>query len=267
MARPLDLPEFDAPPLNEVVLGIQFDPPTGYQQLLAGEVWGLFRKEFPRTEERPALPPTFETFGAPGGGVISLQIANGASHDRFWFLSPDGTELIQFQNDRLLHNWRKNGAPSAIYPRYERISSSFSREAEALQTYMAGLGSPALVVRQCEVTYINVIPITSPRDFRVGDWLKPLQFEVQPDDLNFASRRIIRTPTNQPVGRLIVEVASALGENGAPVLRFGLTVRGMPPTSTIASAIEFLTTGRDMIVREFCAMTTDAAHQAWRRTK
>src|SRR4051794_5656712 len=105
--RPTHLPDFRKPPLNEVVLGIQFNPVPGYSQIYAGEVWGLFRARFPQVQEMPALPPNFETFGIPQGPQIGFNVLAGASHDRFWFLSPAGEQLIQFQMDRLLHNWRK----------------------------------------------------------------------------------------------------------------------------------------------------------------
>lgn len=111
MTRPADLPDFSKPPLNEVVLGVQFSPPAGYTQIQAGEVWNLYRERYPRVEEYMPLPPAYELFGLPGMGQTSNQFSflEGPLHDRYWFLRTAGDELIQFQNDRLLHNWRKVG--------------------------------------------------------------------------------------------------------------------------------------------------------------
>lgn len=44
MNRPKNLLEYDNPPVNEVVLGVQFSTPDGYQQIYSGEVWGDFSK-------------------------------------------------------------------------------------------------------------------------------------------------------------------------------------------------------------------------------
>ena len=60
-----NLADFKAPPLNEVVMGIQFQPVPGYQQIRALEVWQLFREQFPVVQEQLPLNPQFETFGLP----------------------------------------------------------------------------------------------------------------------------------------------------------------------------------------------------------
>ena len=41
MNRPKDLPEYDNPPINEVVLGVQFSTPEGYRQIYADEIWKI----------------------------------------------------------------------------------------------------------------------------------------------------------------------------------------------------------------------------------
>ena len=93
-----------------------FAPVQGYQQIRAGEVWALFRKDYPRVEELAPLQPMFETFGLPQGGQIGFGITMGAPRNRFWFISSSGDELIQFQQDRLLHNWRKIGDQNKRIP-------------------------------------------------------------------------------------------------------------------------------------------------------
>ena len=111
--RPDDLPDFGKPPLNEVVLGVQFAPPSGYSQIRAGQVWELFKGKYPHTEEYMPLPPVFETFGPRVVAQANqLEFIDGPMHDRYWFLNDAHDELIQFQQDRLLHNWR--GSRSAM---------------------------------------------------------------------------------------------------------------------------------------------------------
>ena len=110
--RPVDLPEFEKPPVVEVVLGIQFSELRRYRTFHAGLLWGeKFRKAgFPKCVERPSLDPAFETFGAPGRNESRLQLIQmpGPEVPRLWFINHDETELVQIQSDRFLHNWRKS---------------------------------------------------------------------------------------------------------------------------------------------------------------
>src|SRR5688572_8563699 len=99
------LPEFSQPPINEVVLGVQFVTPGKYSQIFAGRVWSLFEKKYPHVEEQRPLEQQFETFGLPAA-QNKIKFITGPTHDRFWFIDESKCELVQFQADRLHHNWR-----------------------------------------------------------------------------------------------------------------------------------------------------------------
>lgn len=265
--RPAELPDFESPPLNEVVLGVQFNPPKGYRQINAGEVWGLFRSEFSRVEDREPLAPVFETFGLPARGT-RFEMMTGPSHDRFWFLRPDGTELIQFQQDRLLHNWRKVESEESAYPRFERMMTRFSDELARLEEYVNGLASQSLLINQCEISYVNHIPFESSDEQKASDWFRFIDFgEHEPEDFSIGFREIIRDAGSQPQGRLICEFKIAITKTGKRVIVMTLTARGAPLSPTKESALEFLTKGRGLIVSRFADLTTDAAHAKWRRIK
>ena len=160
--RPNHLPDFGKPPLNEVVVGVQFSPPKGYQQIRAGEVWALFKSDYPMVQEHQALEPAFETFGLPQHAQIAgrLSLVTGAFLDRFWFLRNSGDELIQFQHDRLLHNWRKVGDQTNEYPRFERMTERFGTELRRLEGYLASLSSQALDVHSHTFPAISRIPVS-----------------------------------------------------------------------------------------------------------
>jgi len=265
--RPSHLPDFRKPPLNEVVLGVQFSPPEAYQQIFAGEVWNLYRNDFPKVQEQPPLPPSFETFGLPTKSR-PFDFVTGATHDRFWFLRPDGEELIQFQQDRLLHNWRKVGDESNPYPRFEVMVNSFHRELEQLERYMQGLSPQALAINQCEVSYINHIAPLNDQALLASEWLRFISFfGKEPDDFTMAFREAIYDAENRPIGRLICEASVAIKSNRQRVIQLTLTVRGAPQQNTIASGLEFLKNGRDLIVSRFAQLTTDEAHKNWERIK
>lgn len=265
--RPDNLPDYRTPPLNEVVVGVQFNPPQGYQQILAGEVWRLFRKRYPQVSEQPALPPSFETFGLPSRAGPQIGFISGASHDRFWFLRPDGDELIQFQQDRLIHNWRKVGDGSNAYPRFESMIKRFSGELTKLQDYFNSLVAQSLEVNQCEVSYINHFEIGD-ETLDPADWVRMVDFGSKPpDDITIKFREIVRGKSGEPLGRLICDVGTGVKADSKRIIAMTLSVKGAPSESDIESALEFISAGRELIVHRFTELTTDKAHKKWGRIK
>lgn len=272
MTRPKDLPDFTNPPLNEVLLGLQFNQVRGYQQIYARDVWELFRNNFPRVEEQIPLPPAFETFGLPYQTHLNIGIASGPMHDRFWFLSESRDEIIQFQSDRLLHNWRKVGDQSNVYPRFENMIEKFTEEARSLAGYFSSLGpdkTDVFSVNQCEVSYINhIYPSDSGETSQPGFWLNFVDVEQRKlDDFNIVFRELILGDNGRPNGRIICEARSALDQKGQKIIALNITARGAPVEPNLTAALDFLKRGREMIVRMFAAVTTDSAHKIWGRSQ
>lgn len=268
--RPDDLPDFSSPPLNEVVLGVQYSPPGGYQQIHVSDVWNLFKKKYPQVQEYPPIAPSFEIFGLPQSSSTSGQInfLDGPLHDRYWFLRPEGDELIQFQQDRLLHNWRKVGDQTNEYPRFEAMINQFRGELNQLQQYMNGLFPQTLAINQCEVSYINHIAVEKLEDAKASDWLRFVAFSnPEPEGFSIGFREIIRGEDGTPRGRLFCEALAGVKPGGQRIIALTLTVRGAPNGSDIESALDFITKGRELIVRRFTELTTDLSHKIWGRVK
>ncbi|MDX2104092.1 MAG: TIGR04255 family protein [Alphaproteobacteria bacterium] len=266
--RPTDLPDFGTPPLKEVAMGVQFETPEGYQQIRAYEVWGLYRDQFPIVEERQAIPPTFETFGLPQRGPrVEFGVVSGALHDRFLFLSQEKDQLIQFQSDRLLHNWRKDANRGNEYPRFEILVGKFEAEFALLDQYMKTLSGKNLSVNQCEITYTNHI-ILGESQIYPSKWFRILgddKFNIE--NISLAFTKLICGPDGSPMGRLICEVNSALDGSGTPLLVAQLSARGAPRSTSIADALDFICIGRNLIVKMFAEITSEAAHTVWERTQ
>lgn len=264
-----ELPEFDAPPLNEVVLGIQFQPPTNYQQIQAFQVWELFRQEFPLVREHPPLPPQFETFGLPAFPQFSFNIGGGPVHDRFWFTQEGERQLIQFQQDRILHNWRKVDPHQTNYPRFESIISQFEAEIFKLEKYLVELGNARLIVTQCELSYINHIVLPEDDEtFLPQKWFSYVEENQSAVD-EFASmiKKILRDASGKPYGRLYRESGTGIDKFGRKILFLNLTVRGLPSSDSVADALMFIGTHRQIIAEEFINSTTLTAQQTWKRTR
>lgn len=266
--RPADLPDFGKPPINEAVLGVQFSSPLGYTQIRAGEVWDLFKSNYPQHEEHMPLAPVFETFGVHSAPPVNqFEFFNGPLHDRYWFLSQDRDELIQFQQDRLLHNWRKVGDGSNGYPRFDTMIEKFTGELRRFEAYIAQLAPQALQINQCEISYINHIAPTDKLP-KASDWLRFLQLNGNDVyGLNMSFRETISKGEEVPLARLICEVGEAIYPDGRRLIALTFTVRGAPRNSTVQSAAEFLEDGRNIIVRKFTELTTASAHKEWERIK
>jgi uncharacterized protein (TIGR04255 family) len=263
--RSSHLPDFRSPPLHEVVLGVQFAQAKGYSQIRAGEVWDLFRAAFPEAEEHPPLQPQFEVFGLPASAQMSLGFVSAPTHDRFWFLTPQKDELIQFQHDRLLHNWRKVGDGTNEYPRFDRMFKNFGTELVTLEGYFATLAPQALAINQCEVSYINLIPWD---EGPVEAWLNFVHFaDTAVDDFTAVFRRALPGVEGQPRARLICEAATALIPSTKRAIRLTLSVRGAPARADVSAALEFLEHGHEIVVRAFAEITTESAHKKWQRVQ
>ena len=96
------------------------------------------------------------------------------------------------------------------------------------------------------------------------NWLKFISFdELQPDDFAMTFRRVIFNAEGKPLGRLIYEAVVALTTNNETIVQLTLTFRGAPAGTDINAAIDFLKRGRELVVKSFKEITTDAAHQKW----
>jgi uncharacterized protein (TIGR04255 family) len=216
------------------------------------------------------LEPVFETFGPKGSAIaptFRFGLVTGATHDRFWFLSEDETELLQFQHDRFHHNWRKVPSLDNPYPRFEKMIERFQEELLQLNTYFSKNFDQSLVINQCEISYVNHIS-TEGHDRPWEDIFSFLRFSGEkPEDIGCKFRHEMLSGEDQPIGRLTVEAANGVSQTGSPIVVFTLTARGAPEQPTTEAALRFLSFGRLMIVRMFTELTTDSAHKRWERVQ
>lgn len=281
--RPADLPEFERPPVVEVVLGIQFADSTAYHTWHAGLLWeSTFRARFPKCFEQPPLNLVFETFGTrrPERNVIEIQQRAGPVVPRLWFVKDDESELIQFQSNRFLYNWRQYGH-SARYPRYEHVRERFFMELDDVISFFDQNNLGQIDINQCEISYVNHIRANTEGKPRVHleDVLTYLHVEdmdvklssghnIGREGIRLSTRSIVFDTSNgEPVGRLHIEAEPAVELDGTPIIRLGLTARGNPLTPTLQGVADFFDIGREAIVRSFTSMTTQKMHEMWGRKK
>jgi uncharacterized protein (TIGR04255 family) len=274
--RPADLPDFKNPPVTEVVLGVQFNSIERFVAPHLGLFWSVIAPRFGAAEEHPPIAPTFETFGQ------SSQILGGFSLDfpplfgmpRAFFIDTDRRQLLQVQRDRFLHNWRKIGDGDA-YPRFEAMLATFEAGLRQFSSFIEEHQLGAVEPNQCEVTYINHVPLRSNESAFAG--LQRLFESVLarphvsalglPEDARLMLRYVMRSNAGAPIGRLIVSAEPARRSDGTNIIQLNLTARGAPAEAGVSAVIEFLKLGRRYIVNGFAEITNPVMHAEWERQK
>jgi uncharacterized protein (TIGR04255 family) len=269
---PADLPEFARPPVTEVVLSVMFDGVTTLGAGHVGLLWHQFRNRFPRTEDHPPVPAQKEIENEgregrqPPGQIFQLQ-ALSKLNVRTWFLSADGTELLQVQNDRFSRNWRRTG--DEIYPRYPSVRGPFGDDLRQFSVFLSDNGLGELSPNQSEVTYVNAIDTETHGQLETvfRSWAPHRSSFLPPiEDAKFSCRFPIRTPGGEFVGRLHAEVQPAF-RGSHPIFLLNLTARGAPIGPGLEGALAFLDVGHEWIVRGFVDITAERMHQAWERRR
>lgn len=263
-------PEFEKPPVIEVALGVQFSPLSALRAAHMGLLWSLFRKDFPRTEDQPPLARAVERFDKPD--LPSFRIEPAPLTPRSWFLNKDGSQLVQVQQDRLVHNWRKVGA-NTPYPRYFQLRETFAENLRTFESFVKSERLGDLKPDQCELTYIDhVEPGEVWKDFSQVDavirsWrppeatLKNLAFENVTLDI----KHVILGKDGKPAGRLHIRVMPVFRmSDHAPILNLEFIARGAPAGPGVDGILGFMDLAHDCTLAAFTTLTTDAIQKSWR---
>jgi uncharacterized protein (TIGR04255 family) len=273
--RPAGLPDFDRPPVTEVVLSIQFAALPGLRTVHTGLYWNDIRQDYPKVSEQAPIAPAFETFGTTPmlSPTIQIQAMLAPLVPRLWFEAENGEHLVQLQQDRLLHNWRKRSS-GAEYPRYELLRERFVSEVEKLSALLKKEDLGEIRPNQCEVTYINTIVFADGRNPHEGlASITPLwtgtvsePYLPGPETTTLQTKYVLRKD-EVPYGRVYITFTPAyLTTDYSPAIQLEVTARGKPREESVAAALDLLDEERDVVVRAFTAVTTSSMHKQWGRT-
>ena len=267
-------PDFNKPPVTEVVLSLQFEPILGFKVPHYGLLWDRFREKKPITATKGILPPVFEQFGPPQTSqTIRFEVLQDPGVPRCWFENIKGTELIQVQQDRFIFNW-KSGNVGQSYPRYEKVRARFRTHFRVFETFIRENEMGEIVPNQCEVTYVNEINAGEgwARLGKLGSvfsvWSGRFSdgFLAEPEDAQFRFSQRILSAEGEPIGRLHASVEPRYrADDGSPILRFVLTARGAPIKPTKKAVFSFFDLAREYVVRGFASSTTKRMHTIWER--
>lgn len=268
------LPNYSAPPVVEVVLAVQFQPLMGLRTARLGLLWERFRERFPLIDEQFALPRIDETFPPYRGAPFSVQFesADRPPPARMLLMNEARTEMLQIQQDRFVHNWRKMG-DEAAYPRYEHLRQTFVTELEQFRAFVGEQGIGEIVPDLAEVVYVNHVRAGQgwsrhgEIDRVVRLWQNPANTPLpEPELVRFATQYLLPGDDGAPVGRLYVVAEPALAvPDGPPMIILTLTARALPTEPSIGAVMQLLDRQREWIVRTFDAIVTPEMQRVWGR--
>jgi uncharacterized protein (TIGR04255 family) len=262
-------PDYENPPVIEVVSGILFRPINTLLSPHIGLLWEKYRSEYPQCREVAPLNPVIEQYDEPPR--TTLEIADVPPLARVWFVSEAGNAIIQVQRDRFLHNWRKIN-PEDEYPRYSKVKEMFTDRLQRFQGFLDENRLGVIEPLQYEMTYINHIP----QGEGWGD-LSEIQ-NVFPD---FSYRRTKgrflpppnginwRTSFTLPdkAARMHLSIRHVrVRDTGLPLLLMELTVRGITDNKSLEVMGQWFDLAREWIVRGFADLTGEEVQKTiWKK--
>ncbi len=257
-----DLPKFKSPPVNEVAMGVKFEPIEGLTLAHFGIFWATLRDEFGKSEEAIPLGTPTDTPLRVGGGPLP----------RLWLVHNDEQFLIQLQPNIFYFNWRRRD-DDQVYPSYDAINPLFRKYLALYFTLLSSEGLPPPVAFSCDLSYINLITEQS-NDAAKGSLTNPFpdfvwrqskeRFLPRPKAVNWHS--VFDLPDG--AGDLSARVQSATRvADGSAVLRFEIKATGGEQRLTLKETENWFDIAHRAIVLSFVDMTdSDIQREVWKRT-
>jgi uncharacterized protein (TIGR04255 family) len=256
------LPDYDRPPVVEVVLGVQLRP-LQLRAIDLGPLRDIWKDRYPTVVEQPPLPPTSMT---DGNSVMPLINFGPSPMMRHWWLSTDEERLLQVQQDRFILNWRRRN-PSSAYPRYPELRALFEQHLGEFTRFVAAAQAGIVQVQLGEVTYINDLGLGGDPpalDEALSAWGRvPPHHLGEPEDVRFAE---VFPISDMPLDtKMYVSLDPQRRPDGTRTMILTLTVRGGVEGNTAADALRFLDNARAHIVTSFSEITSESMQARWGR--
>jgi uncharacterized protein (TIGR04255 family) len=254
------LPDYEKPPVIEVVCGIIFETIEMFRGHHPGLFWQMVRDQFPTCEHALRLG-----LGSP---PKELDFAN--YFPRIWFVSEEQNRLIQLQDDRFFYNWRRIREDEA-YPRYRAIIEPFKSNLEILQEFLSQEKLGSVKPKECELTYINHIPkgegwkSLSDINAVFRDFTWDLNERFLPPPLSLGGQAVFPLPEDN--GRLKMTLQHGERKlDRCPLLILQISARGLGGDKSMDTVWEWFELAHEWIVRGFDDMTAPTIQRdVWRR--
>lgn len=268
---PDTLPKFEAPPVIETVLSVQFTPLQQYSNAHAGWFWkNYLDPNWGTIKEVPRINEQFERFESEKkwGTSSEVIIRTAPDVERHQISRSDGERMIQIQDNRFVYNWKK---VEGGYPSFGILLPEFHDYFSKFQEFATDAGNDGLQLNQWEVTYVNHLFKGEAWDSS-ADWLYLLPWLVSPAaDVMGQSPDSVQQDWHLVIGenygRLHVSLKHVrIGTaEGPEALSLQLTARGPIDIEREIDLETGFNIGHSSIVLSFDAMTSEDAHKIWKR--
>jgi uncharacterized protein (TIGR04255 family) len=260
-------PKFIDPPIVEQAITIIFERISGFGIGHFGLFWSEIQSKFPHCDAAQRLATQTEVFEPAELGGFEFSVSP-IDTPRVMFRNDDG-ELIQLQDDRFSFNWAKQNGIS--YPHADATVARFLELYGIFEGFLKrkGLASPS--IRQCEVTNLNIIPVT---DF--GTTYADIGSALNVDPLDLGEEFLIADTyvrnrqhrimsEGKSVGRLHTSISPVVNaQDGSQACRLELTARSAPNIADLTDAREFFDLARSSINAGFLGIVTEKMRKKWR---
>lgn len=260
-AKSQGFPDYEKPPVIEVVCGIVFETIKGFKGGHLGLFWQKVRDEFPTSEH--ALRLGFEP-------EDNVDLTN--YFPRIWFINKQQNTLIQLQDNTFFFNWRRMEEEEA-YPRYSTIMQAFKKYLGIFDDFLKEEGLGSTHPKSCELTYINHIP-------KAEGWesLSDIN-QVFPDfSWNSTGKRFLPEPEHLagqisfplPKGQGTLKLTLQYGQRKFdkwPVLVLRNSATGLGADKSMGAVWDWFEVAHEWIVRGFADLTgAKIQKDIWKRT-
>jgi uncharacterized protein (TIGR04255 family) len=263
-------PKFTNPPLVERAITIVFEKLEKFALGDFGLFWASIRDEFPVSEAVAAAAPDVERYDGFSPAQPTVELVPADALPRAYFRNPDAGELVQVQPDRFTFNWLKTGADHA-YPHSEATFERFSSLYQDFETFVASRGLGQIRIIQCELTNVNVVPVSDVGESfsDVATVLKMPEWKTDSESVCLegqvaGARHLMLNDEGKPIGRVHSMGQPALRvSDGELTFRLDIVARGAPLGEGLAGAHAFFEEAVSAINSVFLATTTKAGRQFW----
>jgi uncharacterized protein (TIGR04255 family) len=273
MAEPL--PKFDAPPVVETAMSVQFVRLQPFPTAIVGWFWKEFLPSLPgdarweKAVDAPRLEDSFERFGdQEKWGRLGFRMSTSPEPNRVQISRSDNERMIQVQDSRFVLNWMKQS--DAAYPSFRQLSKEFWELFPIFETFAAKAECGPVEQNQWELSYINHIA-------KDDLWQSTNEWANVIPGLSFPSA-VVAEPTAEPTsldwrfnfpnerGRLQVNIQNVKKDPTSDnLMQLVLTARGSINQERGWDLRSGFDLGHEAIVRSFAAMTSSKAQKLWKR--
>lgn len=247
-----NLPDYNSPPISEVVCGISFEPLVRQKIPHFGLFWNAIRDDFPKCEHAPPLADSDEEF----------QQANEIPLPRVWLINKSNNLLIQLQNNRFIYNWRRLKSDDS-YPRFKEIYASFKQFLELYEQFVIENDLGNIKIRGCELSYVNHIKKGEGWDDsgQAGNIMKDISWVSERDFLPtpelFETRLVFSLPNNYGSLTSFLRKAKLKRDHEQQIYILELSAKGLGDGSDISNIDPWFDVSHEWIVKGFTDLTQE----------